>query len=95
MQVLKRMLFAGFIMIVLTLSLSITKFQIVDAQQAYMSVSALDTGGKFFGPQIIQIIIDGSGIGEPNTSAGALIVNGVNVPLVHLSDSRWYAYVAD
>ncbi len=95
MQVLRRTLLAGFIIIVLTISLSITKFQIVDAQQAYMSVSALDTGGKFFGPQIIQIIIDGSGIGEPNTSTGALIVNGVNVPLVHLSDSRWYAYVAD
>ncbi|MFY3739663.1 MAG: hypothetical protein HMLIMOIP_000082 [Candidatus Nitrosomirales archaeon] len=95
MQVLKHMLLAGFIIIVLTLSLSINKFQVVNAQQAYMSVSALDTGGKFFGPQIIQIIIDGSGIGEPNTSAGALIVNGVNVPLVHLSDSRWYAYVAD
>lgn len=89
------MLLAGFIIVVLTLSLSNIGFQFVDAQQAYMSVSALDTGGKFFGPQIIQIIIDGSGIGEPNTSAGALIVNGVNVPLVHLSDSRWYAYVAD
>jgi hypothetical protein len=89
------MLLVGFIIAVLTLSLSNIGFQFVDAQQAYMSVSALDTGGKFFGPQIIQIIIDGSGIGEPNTSAGALIVNGVNVPLVHLSDSRWYAYVAD
>gem|GEM_PF-3567312 len=95
MQVLKRTLLAGFIIAVLTLPLLVSEFQIANGQQAYMSVSALDTGGKFFGPQIIQIIIDGSGIGEPNTSAGALIVNGVSVPLVHLSDSRWYAYVAD
>ncbi len=84
---------SGFIVAIL--ALPNISLQFADAQQASLSVSALDMGGKFFGPQIIQIIIDGSGIGEPNTSAGALIVNGVNVPLVHLSDSRWYAYVAD
>jgi len=84
----------GFIITVLTLSLSNTVFQHVDAQSASLWVSAADKG-KFFGPQIVLIIIEGSGIAEPNTSPGALIVNGVNVPLVHLTDSRWYAFVAD
>jgi len=94
MQVIAHRFSIGFIIAVLTLSISSTAFQFVDAQQASMSVSAAETG-KFFGPQIVQIIIEGSGIAEPNTSPGALVVNGVNVPLVHLTDSRWYAFVAD
>jgi len=83
-----------FIIAVLTLSISNTGFQFIEAQQATMSVSAAGTG-KFFGPQIMQIVIEGSGIAEPNTSPGALLVNGVNVPLVHLTNSAWYAFVAD
>jgi len=84
----------GFIIAILTLAISHTGFQFVEAQQATMSVSAAGTG-KFFGPQIIQIVIEGSGIAEPNTSPGGLLVNGVNVPLVHLANSGWYAFVAD
>jgi len=84
----------GFVIAVLSLSISNTGFQFVEAQQTTMSVSAAGTG-KFFGPQIMQIAIEGSGIAEPNTSPGALLVNGVNVPLVHLANSGWYAFVAD
>ncbi len=84
----------GFIIAVLILSISNLSFQPVDAQQASLSVSA-GAGGKFFGPQIVEIVVDSPGIRDPNTSPGGLIVNGVNVPLVHLTDSRWYAFVAD
>jgi hypothetical protein len=66
-----------------------------DAQQITLSVSAKDTGGKFFGPQIVQVVLDGAGIRNADTSPGSLVVNGVNVPLVHLADSRWYAFFAD
>lgn len=83
-----------FVIAALALSISNTGFQLVEAQQVSMSVSAAGTG-KFFGPQIIQIVIEGSGIAEPDTSPGALLVNGVNVPLVHLTNSVWYAFVAD
>ncbi len=84
----------GFIIAVLILSISNLSFQPVGAQQASLSVSA-GAGGKFFGPQIVEVVVDGSGIRDPNTSPGGLVVNGANVPLVHLTDSRWYAFVAD
>jgi len=84
----------GFIIAVLILSISNLSFQPAGAQQASLSVSA-GTGGKFFGPQIVEIVVDGPGLRDPNTSAGGLVVNGVNVPLVHLTDSGWYAFVAE
>lgn len=80
---------------VLTLSISSNGLQLAGAQSVTFSVSAEETGGKFFGPQIVQIVIEGAGIREPDTSPGSLVVNGVNVPLVHSTDSRWYAFVAD
>jgi len=94
MKIITHRLSIGFIIAVLTLSISSAALPLANAQQASLSVSAAEAG-KFFGPQIIQITIEGSGIAEPGTSPGALIVNGINVPLVHLTDSRWYAFVAD
>jgi hypothetical protein len=83
-----------FLLAVLTLSITNPAFKFVDAQQASLSVSAAGIG-KFFGPQIVMITIEGSGVAERDTSPGALVVNGVNVPLVHLTNSGWYAFVAD
>ncbi len=84
----------GFIIAVLILSISNLSFQPVGAQQASLSVST-GAGGKFFGPQIVEVVVDSPGLRDPNTSAGGLIVNGVNVPLVHLTNSGWYAFIAD
>jgi hypothetical protein len=67
----------------------------IDAQQITLSVSAKDTGGKFFGPQIVQVIVEGSSIRDSDTSTASLIVKGQSIPLVHLGDSRWYAFFAD
>lgn len=69
--------------------------QPVQAEDARLYVSAAGIGDKFFGPQIVQVTVEGPGIREQDTSPGALVVNGVNVPLVHLTDSRWVAFVAD
>ncbi|MFQ5969957.1 MAG: hypothetical protein ACE5J2_05640 [Nitrososphaerales archaeon] len=95
MQVNRYRFSIAIVAVVLTLSISNNGLQLADGQSATLSVSAAETGGKFFGPQIVQIVIDGSGTRDPDTSPGALLVNGVNVPLVHLTDSRWYAFVAD
>ncbi|MEM2760823.1 MAG: hypothetical protein QXU32_00315 [Nitrososphaerales archaeon] len=76
----------------LTTSVLINK---ADAQQIVLSVSAKDTGGKFFGPQIVQVVIDGPSIRNPDTNPGSVIVNGVNLPMVHLADGRWYGFFAD
>ncbi|MFQ5920633.1 MAG: hypothetical protein ACE5JV_01285 [Nitrososphaerales archaeon] len=67
----------------------------VEAQRASLSVSAAESGGKFFGPQIVQIVIDSPGLRNPDTTAASLVVKGTSIPLVHLTDSRWYAFVAD
>jgi len=93
MQFLMHRFLVSFIIVALMLEISGISLD-VEAQPASLFVSAAGTG-KFFGPQIVQIVIEGSGIAEPNTSPGALLVNGVNVPLVHVADSRWYAFVAD
>ncbi len=66
-----------------------------DAQSITLSVSAMDAGGKFFGSQIVQVVVDAPALRDTEASPGSLIVNDVNVPLVHLSDSRWYAFIAD
>lgn len=85
------------LMLILASSLlgSVLTFENVNAQSISLSVSARDTGGKFFGPQIVQIVVEGESIRQTDTSPASLVVNGVNVPLVHLTDSRWYAFVAD
>jgi len=79
-------------MLLLTSSLLLNS---ADAQQVTLSVSAKDTGGEFFGPQIVQVIVEGPNIRNADTSTASLLVNGQNVPLVHLADSRWYAFFAD
>lgn len=90
-----RHLFAGFMFTVLALLL-IPNFSLnADAQSIRLSVSAKDTGGKFFGPQIVQVVVEGSSIRNPDTSIGSLVVNGQTLPLVHLSNGSWYAFFAD
>ncbi len=84
--------FAILSMLLLTTNLSINN---ADAQQVTLSVSAKDTGGEFFGPQIVQVIVEGPNIRNADTSTASLVVNGQDVPLVHLADSRWYAFFAD
>ncbi len=90
-------IFSSFTFILLALLLLTTNLSLnhADADQITLSVSAKDTGGDFFGPQIVQVIVEGPGIRDANTMPGSLIVNGVNLPLVHLTDSRWYAFFAD
>ncbi|MGH9910352.1 MAG: hypothetical protein ACRD32_06895, partial [Nitrososphaerales archaeon] len=92
--------FSGLIFSVLAFMLLTTTTNLslagdVYAQQTTLSVSAKDTGGKFFGPQIVEIVVEGPGIRNPDTNPGSVLVNGANVPLVHLSDGRWYAFFAD
>lgn len=92
--------FSGLIFAILAFTLLTTTTNLslagdVYAQQTTLSVSAKDTGGNFFGPQIVGIVVEGPGIRNPDTNPGSVLVNGANVPLVHLSDSRWYAFFAD
>ncbi|MBE44424.1 MAG: hypothetical protein CMO16_04505 [Thaumarchaeota archaeon] len=90
-----RYAFSSFIFAILIFPLANVPLNNVDAQQITLSVSAKDTGGNVFGPQIVQIVIDGPGIRNHDTSTGSLVVNDVTIPLVHLTDSRWIAFFAD
>jgi hypothetical protein len=82
------------ILVLIILLMPFYLYMPADAQEARLTVSATYRQ-SFFGPQVLQIDVDGAGIREPDTSPGALVVNGVNIPLVHLTDSRWVVFVAD
>lgn len=82
--------------LILTLTLLVTNVPLnVNAQAITLSVSAMDTGGKFFGPQIVQVVVDGPSIRNPDANAAPLVIRGETVPLVQLSDGRWYAFFAN
>ncbi|MEM2759659.1 MAG: hypothetical protein QXW73_02580, partial [Nitrososphaerales archaeon] len=49
----------------------------------------------FFGPQIVQVVIDDPGATDPDESTVGLQVKGVTVPRVHLQDGLWYHYFAE
>lgn len=69
----------------------------VHAQQVTIIVSAAQDPGQnntFFGPQIVQMIIDDPGARNPDTSTGGLVVMGQSMQRVHLADGRWYAFTA-
>ncbi len=89
------MLYRVLFLVALLASLSGVQLISVDAQQASLMVSAAETGGKFFGPQIVQVVVDSAGLRDPDSSPGSLLVNSASVPLVHLGDGRWYAFFAD
>ncbi|MEM2760907.1 MAG: hypothetical protein QXW73_09000, partial [Nitrososphaerales archaeon] len=46
-------------------------------------------------PQIVQIVIDDPNARNPDTNTGGLIVKGQQMQRVHLSDGRWYAFIAE
>ncbi|MFQ5940845.1 MAG: hypothetical protein ACE5KA_04010 [Nitrososphaerales archaeon] len=92
----RRLFYSFFTLVIALLLLTPTSLSLnnANAQQVSLSVSAAGIG-KFFGPQIVQVVVEGPGIRDSNTSTASLIVHGQNVPLVHLADSRWYAFFAD
>jgi hypothetical protein len=49
----------------------------------------------FFGPQIVQIIIDDPGARDPDRSTGALTVRGTAMQRVHLTNGLWYSFIAE
>lgn len=75
--------------------LSLPVVAVPPAQAQGLQVSAKDTGGKFFGPQVVMVIVDVAAARDSDTGPLSLQVNGANVPLVHLVDSRWFAFMAD
>jgi hypothetical protein len=79
---------------VLVLTLPFPSLHDTDAQQISMYVSA-SNAGRFFGAQIVQVLVEGASIRNTDTDPGPITVNGLTVPLVHLSDSRWAAFFAD
>ncbi|MGH9879141.1 MAG: hypothetical protein ACRD5H_16045, partial [Nitrososphaerales archaeon] len=68
------------------------------AQSTKLIVSAtLDPAQQnhFFGPQIVQIIIDDPGARDPDRSTGALTVKGTAMQRVHLTNGLWYSFIAE
>lgn len=68
------------------------------AQTAQLIVSAAQDplqNNHFFGPQIVQIVVDDASARDSDTSTSGLSVNGASMPRVHLSNGLWYAYVAE
>ena len=68
------------------------------AQSVKLIVSAAQDPAQqnhFFGPQIVQIIIDDPGARDPDTSTSGLSVRGMPMQRVHLADGLWYAFIAE
>jgi len=68
------------------------------AQSVKLIVSAAQDPSlqnHFFGPQIVQIIIDDPGARNPDTSTSGLSVRGMPMQRVHLADGLWYAFIAE
>lgn len=69
----------------------------VQAQSLRLIVSAAQNpefNNHFFGPQIVQVIIDDPGARDPDRSTAGLQVKGTSVPRVHLTDGLWYHFFA-
>jgi hypothetical protein len=72
--------------------------QQAEAQGLQLRVSAAERPqfqNHFFGPQIVQVVIDDPGATDPDESTVGLQVKGVTVPRVHLSDGLWYHFFAE
>jgi len=70
----------------------------VNAQSVTLFVSAAEDPGQnktFFGPQIVQITIDDPGARDSDSNTGGLVVKGEQMQRVHLSDGRWYSFIAE
>ncbi|MGH9909829.1 MAG: hypothetical protein ACRD32_04245, partial [Nitrososphaerales archaeon] len=88
------------ILIVLLLSNPMTFYTVkdADAQQTQLIVSAAQDAAQnntFFGPQIVQIVIDDPGARDIDKSTGGLLVKGQQMQRVHLADGRWYSFIAE
>jgi hypothetical protein len=71
---------------------------IAEAQALQLRVSAAERmqfQNHFFGPQIVQVVIDDPGATDPDESTVGLQVKGTTVPRVHLSDGLWYHFFAE
>ncbi|MEM2759347.1 MAG: hypothetical protein QXW73_00965 [Nitrososphaerales archaeon] len=88
-------------MIMITITNSFTNaswFLSVEAQGLQLRVSAAERPqfqNHFFGPQIVQVVIDDPGATDPDESTVGLQVKGTTVPRVHLQDGLWYHYFAE
>jgi hypothetical protein len=72
--------------------------QQAEAQGLQLRVSAAQNPqfqNHFFGPAIIQVIIDDPGATDPDDSTVGLRVRGVDVGRVHLTDGLWYHFFAE
>ncbi|MFQ5969794.1 MAG: hypothetical protein ACE5J2_04800, partial [Nitrososphaerales archaeon] len=49
----------------------------------------------FFGPMIVQVVVDDPGATDPDESTVGLLVQGFTVPRVHLTDGLWYHFFAE
>lgn len=68
------------------------------AQSTKLIVSAAQDPAQqnhFFGPQIVQIIIDDPGARDPDRGTSGLTVNGLPAQRVHLTDGLWYTFIAE
>jgi hypothetical protein len=69
-----------------------------EAQGLQLRVSAAEFPqyeNHFFGPNIVEIVIDDPGATDNDESTVGLQVRGETVPRVHLSDGLWYQYTAE
>ncbi|MFQ5940681.1 MAG: hypothetical protein ACE5KA_03160 [Nitrososphaerales archaeon] len=70
----------------------------VEAQELQLRVSAAERTefqNHFFGPQIVQVIMEDPGASDPDESTVGLQVKGTTVPRVHLTDGLWYHFFAE
>jgi hypothetical protein len=90
--------FISIIIINLLTSGALYSPSIVEAQGLQLRVSAAERPqfqNHFFGPQIVQVVIDDPGATDPDESTVGLQVMGKTVPRVHLSDGLWYHFFAE
>ena len=92
----------GFVVIILVISFLSHPMILypvsVDAQQVSLIVSAAEDpeqNNTFFGPQIVQIVINDINAKDSDTNTGSLTVKGKSMQRVHLTDGQWYSFIAE
>lgn len=69
-----------------------------NAQSVKLIISAAQDPAQnnhFFGPQIVQIVIDDPGARDPDESTSGLFVKSFPTQRVHLTDGLWYTFIAE
>jgi hypothetical protein len=91
----RKISFLAFLIITSNLFLPVPHSAVGQGLLLRVSAASSDFRNHFFGPQIVQIIIDDPGATDAADSTVGLQVKGVTAPRVHLGDGLWYHFFAE